>query len=722
MIDVRNLVLSFGDRYLFNDLSFQLGDKDKICLAGPNGSGKTTLLRLLCGEMQADGGAIIRSNSVSIGYLRQHLGEDHGATVYEAAHQAFSDALEKSKELDALHIMLGVREATEAELNRMDFLQDELIRSDFYSAESKTRTVLAGLGFSPEEQDKPLGAMSGGWRMRVALARVLLANPTCLFLDEPTNHLDLESIVWLESYIREYSGSLVLISHDRAFVDRTCDRILEITGGILAYYPVPYEKYEEEKAMRMDQLLRAHKKQQDEIAGLERFVERFKAKASKATQAQSKQKQLDKIERIEIPSGAQTIRLKFPEAPPSGQWVFEAEDLGKSYGDHEIFRDGKFGIQRADHAVLVGPNGAGKTTLLKLLQGIEKPTAGKVTLGANVQVGYFAQYEEPTPEEATMDLLAYLSASLPRIPTQQLRSVLGAMLFSDDDAFKKFGVLSGGERARVRLCRLLLQNCNVIILDEPTNHLDMDSKQLLMRALNEFTGTVLFVSHDRYFVEHIASRVILVKNGKVTDYPGDYHYYLDKLKSDNRYAAADAAANKAQGNKSSGKPALSKSPVSKPTEKPVAKPESAKSVAANPVATASAAKSTVDPAKPSMPVTPVRPDTGASGSSASASTETPAVKGNGNVPPGGEPPLDYEAKKEVERRKRKAEKRWAEIEILIMDLDLKIADIDQALCKPEIYADSEQAARLARDKAQAQFELEALYEELEELESQGYGK
>jgi ATP-binding cassette subfamily F protein 3 len=512
--------------------------------------------------------------------------------------------------------------------------------------------------------------------MRVALAKVLLSQPTCLFLDEPTNHLDLESIVWLEGYIRDYSGSMVLISHDRAFVDRTCDRILEISNSQLVYYPVPYAKYEEEKALRMEQLLKAHKKQQDEIASLERFVERFKAKASKATQAQSKQKQIDKIERIVIPNSVSTIRLKFPEAPPSGQWVFEAEDVDKSFGEHEIFRDAKFGIQRGDHCVFVGPNGAGKTTLLKVLQGIEKPSSGKVTVGANVVVGYFAQYEEPTPEEAAMDLVSYLQASLPRIPTQQLRSVLGAMLFSDDDAFKKFGVLSGGERARVRMCRLLLQNCNVLILDEPTNHLDMDSKELLMRAMDEFTGTVLFVSHDRYFVENIATRVILVKGGKVTDYPGDYQYYLNKLSSDDRYGTPDAAAKPKSSNKDS-KPAA-------PTK----------------LSDANVAKAPKAPAnEKALP----------------ASADAPA---GAAAAPG---PMDWEAKKDAEKQKRKAEKRWGEIEASISGLDQKVATLDAELCLPETYADQALSTRLAKEKREAEEALAALYKELEQLEAEGYG-
>ncbi len=694
MIDVRDLHLSFGDRPIFDGISFQLGDKEKICLAGPNGSGKTTLLRLLSGEMKGDGGEIIRSRSVKVGYLKQHLGEDGGATVYMAALQAFSEALAYAKELDILHNVLGERTPTEAELDRMDFLQDELIRSNYYTAESETRKILAGLGFSNEEQDKPLGAMSGGWRMRVALARVLLSQPTCLFLDEPTNHLDLESIVWLENYIKDYSGSLVLISHDRQFVDKTCDRVMEIQRSSLTYYPLPYVKYEEEKKVRRDQLLREYKKQQDEIDSLERFVERFKAKASKATQAQSKQKQLDKIDRIEIPSDAATMKLRFPEAPPSGQWVFEAEDLGKRYGDHQVFEDGKFGIQAGEKAVLVGPNGAGKSTLLKLLQGLERATEGTVVTGANVQIGYFAQYEEPTPVESEMDLVSFLAVTHPRIPTQQLRSILGAMLFSNDDAFKKYGVLSGGERARVRLCRLLLRNCNVLILDEPTNHLDMDSKLLLMQAIADFTGTVLFVSHDRYFCEHVATRVILVRGGRVTDYPGDYMYYLQKLASDNQGAPEPKATGK-----------LSKSPTPKPLDNPKTSP-----VKDAPQPIQVQAGATIGGTSTIPPL--------ATSNSTSNSTPTPTSNSSASATV----PLDWEAKKEAEKIKRKAEKRWTEIEMRITDLDIKVAGLDVELCRPETYADAENSVRLAREKREAEAELALLYQELEELESQGHGK
>ena len=707
MIDVQKLDLSFGDRQLLDGISFQLGDTEKICLAGPNGCGKTTLLRILCGEMRPDAGTIIRSKTVKIGYLRQHLGDDKGLTVYQTALEAYEEALRSHDELEALRDRVGDNHATDAELDRMDRLQDDLIRSGYYVMESETRTVLAGLGFSPERQDTPLSSFSGGWRMRVALAKVLLSQPTCLFLDEPTNHLDLESIMWLEDYIRNYSGSLILISHDRAFVDRTCDRVLEIQGGEMTYYSLPYSKYEEEKTVRYEQIVKEHKKQQDEIEGLERFVERFKAKASKATQAQSKQRQLDKIDRIELPSSVATMRLKFPEAPPTGQWVFETENLSKSFGNHMVFEDGKFAIQAKEKVVLVGPNGAGKTTLLKLILGIEQATKGVITRGANVQTAYFAQYEEPTPAECDMDLVSYVAEAHPRIVTQQIRGVLGSMLFSADDAFKKFGVLSGGERARVRLSRMLLRDCNVLILDEPTNHLDMDSKQLLMQAISDFSGTVLFVSHDRHFVEKVATRVLLVKDGRVADYPGDYAYYLHKLHSDE--ADAIAAPPKTE-NKGGERNANRKGKTNKEREK-----ERAAQSASGPVAAA---------AKAEVPSVTARPHT--NGVAPQAAWPSPTLAATASQTAAAAPvdatgQAGWEAKKEAERRKRKAEKRWAEIESEIAALDGKLLAVDTDLCNPDVYADSENAARLGREKQSLEGSIAALYRELESLEAEGYG-
>ncbi len=633
MIDVQKISLGYGERVLFEDLSFQLGDHDKICLAGANGSGKSTLLKILCKEIQPEGGKIIVSKGSRLGYLRQHLHVSPNATVFGEAYSAFDEAISRQTELEALQTELSKRGGTEAEYIRMDFLQEELIRLEFYVAESQTRKVLAGLGFSTEQQDKPLDQFSGGWQMRVALAKVLLSQPTSLFLDEPTNHLDLESIMWLENYLTNYSGTLLLISHDRQFVDKICDCVMEIQGGELVQYSLPYSKYEEEKIMRQDQVEREYKKQQDEIKSLERFVDRFKAKASKATQAQSKQKMLDKIERIELPTSLARMRLRFPEAPPAGQWVFEVEDLDKSYGENSVFKDGKFGVKAGDKLVLVGPNGAGKSTLLRLLLQFEKPDRGTITKGHNVQVGYFAQYEEPTDQEKEMDLVSVLADAHPKISTQQIRAILGSMLFSNDDAFKKYGVLSGGERARVRLCRLLLRDCNVLVLDEPTNHLDMDSKKLLLQAVQDFTGTVIFVSHDRYFVERLATRVVLVKGGRVTEYPGDYAYYCYRIATDQGDEEGNDSPSKS-GGKNKGQAEETKS----------------------------------------------------SGDS----------RGD---------------KKELDKQKRKAEKRLTEIEKEIEVLEASIVKLNDELCLPEVFSNGEKTREKAEAKTNAEKQVNDLYSE-----------
>ncbi len=670
MIDVRELGLAFGARDLFRGLSFQLGDRDRLCLAGRNGTGKTTLLKMLAGEIQPDGGQIIRSSDVRIGFLRQHPENMVGATAFEAALHAFSDVMDKAKELELLHEVMGERDVSEAELERLDHLQDELLRGGYYTAESETRTILAGLGFDAEEQDKPMAKLSGGWQMRVSLARVLLLKPSVLFLDEPTNHLDLESILWLEEWLRAHRGSLILISHDRRFVDRTCERLIELEGGQAVIYPLPYEAYEDERALRAAQKLKAFSRQQDEIEKLERFVARFKAKASKATQAQSKQKQIDRIDRIVLDSQVAHIRLRFPEAPASGAFVFEAEGVGKTYGDREIFRDGGFAIRAGDRCVLTGPNGAGKSTLLRTLLNIEKPTLGEVRTGYNVQVGYFAQYEEPTDQERELNLIDWLRNCSPTANDLLVRNLLGAMLFSDDEAFKKFGVLSGGERSRLRLCRLLMQACNVLVLDEPTNHLDVVSKDLLLQALDDFSGTVIFVSHDREFVESIATRVIQVRAGRITEYPGGWDYYLSKLDSDRREAKGEAEGDAKTRGTRSGLAAVDR----KPAPTPVAAPTPATPKPA--------------PAKP-------------------ASAPEPAAPSQ----------MSYETRKEAERLRRRDEKRREEVLATIAKTEGRIFDLNAAFAREEVYANPVEAQKVAREKQECEAALAALFSEWETLES-----
>ncbi len=547
MIEARNISLAFGERDLLQSVSFQLSDRGRLCLAGSNGSGKSTLFSILMGELKPDSGQVIRSGNMRMGMLRQHAEFPPEATAYSAALQAFAPVLEKARELDALHAIMGEREVTEEELHRLDVLQDAVVREGYYTAESETRSVLHGLGFHREKQDSPLSELSGGWGMRVLLAQLLLGKPDCLLLDEPTNHLDLESIVWLEGYLRNYPGSLLLICHDRRFVDRVCEGILDLRQSKLEAYPLPYERYEQERALRVAGQERSAAKAQDEIDRLTKFIDRFKAKASKASLARSAMKRRDRIEVAEVEQDGPSLRLRFPTADYAGAFAFVGEGLDKSYGSHTIFKAGTFNIQPGDKVALVGPNGAGKTTLMRILAGELAYDAGELKQGASIRAGYYAQYVELTDKDRETSILDLVKESFPKSTEGQVRAALGAMMFSGDDAFKPFGVLSGGERARVRLARLLLSPSNALLLDEPTNHLDIRSKDLLLEALGEYPGTVIFVSHDRDFCESLATHVLRVDGGRIVEYPGDYEYYLHKLEEDierEEKAAASAGPGK----------------------------------------------------------------------------------------------------------------------------------------------------------------------------------
>jgi ATP-binding cassette subfamily F protein 3 len=532
VIEARNICLSFGDRELLRSVSFQLGDRGRLCLAGSNGTGKSTLFSILMGELKPDSGQVIRSGGLRMGMLRQHAEFPPEATAYSAALQAFAPVLEKARELEALHEVMGQREVTEEELHRLDVLQEAVSREGYYTAESETRSVLHGLGFDREKQDKPLAELSGGWGMRVLLAQLLLGKPDCLLLDEPTNHLDLESIVWLESYLRNYPGSLLLICHDRRFVDGVCEGLLDLRQGKLESYSLPYERYEEERALRVAQQRQAASKAQDEIERLSRFIDRFKAKASKASLARSAMKRLDRIEIEEVEQDGPSMRLRFPAMDYAGAFAFIGENLKKSYGPKTIFQNGEFNIKPGDKVALVGPNGAGKTTLMRILAGELPYDGGELKQGASIRSGYYAQYVELTDKDRETSILDLVKESFPKSSEGQVRAALGAMMFSGDDAFKRFGVLSGGERARVRLARLLLSPSNALLLDEPTNHLDLRSKDLLLDALAEYPGTVVFVSHDREFCETLATHVLRVDGGRIVEYPGDYAYYLHKVEQD----------------------------------------------------------------------------------------------------------------------------------------------------------------------------------------------
>jgi len=529
MIQLAGVAKRFGDRTLFEEADWLITPTDRIGLVGANGSGKTTLLRMLAGLETPDSGSIVRAKGVTAGYLPQEGLELKGRTVFGECLSVFADLQAIEQELETLRRRLaqldpaGEEYRTAAE--RLHALEGEFRNRDGYALEAQVGAVLAGLGFAPRHWHRPTEEFSGGWQMRIALAKLLLERPNLLLLDEPTNHLDLEARNWLEEYLAGYPHAYVLVSHDRYFLDVTVSKTVEIWNRRLHFYAGNYSKYREQKEARLAQLEAAWRNQQERIAQLEAFINRFRYKASKARQVQSRIKELEKIERIEIPPEERTIRFRFPQPKPSGRVVVEFRGVAKSYGAHRVFEGLSFLIERGERIALIGPNGAGKSTLLRLLAGVEAPSAGERRLGYNVEPGYFAQdqYKELDPTARLLDDLAGVA---PSWTLTELRNLLGCFLFSGDDVYKPVGVLSGGERNRYALARMLVAPSNFLLLDEPTNHLDMRAKDVLLEALEGYTGTVVFVSHDRYFIDKLATRVFEVGGGGVEIYPGNYEAYL----------------------------------------------------------------------------------------------------------------------------------------------------------------------------------------------------
>src|SRR5437667_451538 len=529
MIQLSNLTKSFGDRVLLDDVTWQITDRERVGLCGPNGAGKTTLLRMMAALDEPDSGAILKPGALTVGYLPQDGLSHAGRTVFEEASSAFDALLAMKTEMHALEARLGDPSIPESEheamLGRYSDLQDGFRHGEGYTVELKTATVLQGLGFKPSDFDRFTDTFSGGWQMRIALAKLLLGQPNLLLLDEPTNHLDLEARNWLETYLADYPHAYVLISHDRYFLDVTVNRTVEIWNKKVHFYSGNYESYLRQKEERRAQLEAAYRNQRERIEQLEAFINRFRYQATKAKQVQSRIKELEKIERIEIPPDEQTIHFSFPQPKPSGRIVAEFKDVAKNYGAKHVFGGASFIIERVDRIALVGINGAGKSTLIKLLAGIEPLIQGSFTLGHNAIPDYFAQdqYKELNPDRRLLD---DLSDAAPRATQTELRTLLGCFLFSDDDVFKRIGVLSGGERNRYALARMLLAPSNFLLLDEPTNHLDMRAKDVLLESLRRYTGTVVFVSHDRYFIDKLATRIFEIGGGEIHDYPGNYEDYL----------------------------------------------------------------------------------------------------------------------------------------------------------------------------------------------------
>jgi ATP-binding cassette, subfamily F, member 3 len=534
MIQLSGAGKRFGHKLLFENADWLITPHDRVGLVGANGTGKSTIMKILAGMDTLDYGALTMAKGLSAGYLPQDGLTLSGRTVFAECMSVFDDLRAMERELESLTHSMAELDHTSAAYadvaDRYHRLEHEFRTRDGYSIEAEVGRVLMGLGFGKEDWQRQTDEFSGGWQMRLALAKLLLQKPNLLLLDEPTNHLDLEARNWLEEYLQEYPHAFILISHDRYFLDVTTSKIAEIWNKRLWFYTGNYDKFLAQKTQRNEQLQAAYRNQRERIEQLEVFINRFRYQATKAKQVQSRIKELERMERIEIPPEEKTIHFKFPQPKLSGRIVAEFEDVAKTYPGRngtpkEVFRNVSFMIERGDRIALVGVNGAGKSTLIKLLAGSEPLTHGEFRLGHNVQADYFAQdqYKELNPDARILDDLGEIS---PRSTQTELRGLLGCFLFSDDDVFKKIGVLSGGERGRYALLRLLLHPANFLLLDEPTNHLDLRAKDVLLDALMKYTGTVVFVSHDRYFIDKLATRVFEIGEGKVEVFPGNYEDYL----------------------------------------------------------------------------------------------------------------------------------------------------------------------------------------------------
>jgi ATP-binding cassette, subfamily F, member 3 len=529
LIQLSSLSKSFGDRALLDSVSWQIDDRERVGLSGPNGAGKTTLLRMLAGLDEADAGLIVKPSGLTIGYLPQDGLCHSGCTLHEEASTAFKPLLDMRDEIAQLEERLGHDDESEAKheamLTRYSELQEAFRRNEGYSIDLKVTTVLRGLGFSEADLDKRTETFSGGWQMRIALARLLLGRPGLLLLDEPTNHLDLDARNWLEEYLTSYPHAVILVSHDRFFLDAVVTRITEIGMRTLTDYVGNYSAYIAERDARRERLRQQKRDQDEELERMRAFINRFRYQATKASQVQSRIKMLDKIVPIEIPPERKRVRFHFPHCQKSGRMVLELKRMRKVYGAQRVFEGVSLHIERGDRIALLGPNGAGKSTLMRMLSGVEAPDAGTRTEGHQVVMQYFAQ-DEATRLDPTLTVYQTLAGDSPIHMVPHIRTILGGFLFSGDDIEKPVRILSGGERTRLAVARMLLRPANTLLLDEPTNHLDLDSKDVLLEALEDFGGTLIFVSHDRYFVDKLATKVIDIGHGDALVYPGNYEEFL----------------------------------------------------------------------------------------------------------------------------------------------------------------------------------------------------
>ena len=625
MVSINNLSVEFSAKSLFDNISYVINRKDKIALVGKNGAGKSTMLKIIAGLQQPTSGSVAVPQDVTIGYLPQQMEISDTLTVVEEVRKAFSHIHDMNSRLDRMNAELAERTDYDSEsyhqlIDSMTSLTERLAMEQSENCEAEMEKTLIGLGFVREDFDRPTSEFRGGWRMRIELAKILLTRPDVLLLDEPTNHLDIESIQWLEQFLITKANAVVLVSHDRAFIDNVTNRTIEISLGKIYDYAVNYSRYVTLRAERIEQQMRAYQNQQKQIQDTEDFIERFRYKATKSVQVQSRIKQLAKIERIEVDEvDTSHLNLRFPPAPRSGDYPIIADNVGKAYGEHQVFDNATFTIKRGEKVAFVGKNGEGKSTLVKCIMG-EIPFTGNLKIGHNVKIGYFAQNQAQLldGEITVFDTIDRVAVGDIRT---KIRDILGAFMFGGEASDKKVKVLSGGEKTRLAMIRLLLEPVNLLILDEPTNHLDMKTKDILKQAIKDFNGTVIVVSHDREFLDGLVEKVYEFGGGKVRECLGGIYEFLEKKK------LASLAELE-----------LSKSPtISKQSEKP------------------SDDKSTTKAAAPE-------------------SAGSPAPSGT---------KLSYAQQKEREKMIRKAQKRVSDCESLISEIEAKISELEQAMSTGE---------------------------------------
>ena len=554
MLRLEHISKIYPTGVVLKDVTWEVEPGDRIGLVGVNGAGKSTQLKIIAGEIEPTAGEVIRPASLHIAYLSQEFEVDPTRTVKEEFWRAFSEANEVHESLMQVHRDLenSSPEDLDELIHKMDRLQRQFEGLNGYGLEAQIEKILPEIGFEPEDGDRLVSAFSGGWQMRMSLGKILLQKPDILLLDEPTNHLDLETIEWLEVYLKGLTTPMVIVSHDREFLDRLCTQIVETERGVSTTYLGNYSSYLLQKSEAREAQLSAYESQQKELEKQQAFVEKFRASATRSTQAKSREKQLDKIERIEAPTGGlKTLHFRFPPAPRSGREVAIIEDLVHTYGEKILFLGADLLIERGDRIAFLGPNGAGKSTLLRLIMGLEKPSEGTVKLGGhNVIPGYFEQ-NQAEALDLNKSVIETIHDEVPDWKNEEVRTLLGRFLFTGETVFKQVGALSGGEKARLAMAKMLLTPVNLLILDEPTNHLDIPAKEMMEEAIQNYEGTVIIVSHDRYFISQVANKIVEIRDGEFRTYLGDYHYYLDKIAEEKEQAKlakieAEKAAKKAE--------------------------------------------------------------------------------------------------------------------------------------------------------------------------------